>query len=585
MVAVDIRSWFLKEVNTDMPVLKIVGGATTTDVCQYALQTLPPDMVPNLGGSSGPEATGGTTQPAARDSTNSKTQDGESENYPEDESLESSMTHPDALISVGPSEYLTPGSPGTQGSSESQFSLVELPTPPVESKEKISLAQSRFWFLNLLMEDRTAFNVTFFYNMEGRVRVDDLRRAVRDVGRAHESLRTRFIANSSPNEIAWQGVMAESKLKLEHRHVNSNDDIHAEYEQIRKTEFNLSQGETMRIVLLSKSDTSHAIIFGYHHIIMDGVSFQLFVASLETAYMGKFLTPPGRQYPSFSVLQRTTLETGGMEKEFSYWRSELKELPGILPLLPMSKINSRRSMQQYGSKYIMQRLDPKLARKIKERARQAKVTTFHFFLAAFKVMLFRLVEVEHISIGISDANRNDKDVIQTIGLFLNLLPLSFRKLTSQSFSEAMKEAREKVYGALGNSAVPFSELLVMLDIPRSSSHSPLFQAFFDYRQGAQEKMKFADLDLEIGGADPGGWGYDVVLDITESSAGSLVVLRGQDYMYDTEGLETLLRCYIALLESFAENPSTSVHEGRLFTDAQIAKAKELGQGKWFDLSF
>lgn len=237
-------------------------------------------------------------------------------------------------------------------------------------------------------------------------------------------------------------------------------------------------------------------------------------------------------------------------------------------------------MQQYGSKYVMRRLEPKLARKIKERAREAKVTTFHFFLAAFKVMLFRLVDVEHISLGISDANRNDKDVIQTIGLFLNLLPLSFRKLPSQSFSEAMKEAREKVYGALGNSAVPFSELLIMLDIPRSSSHSPLFQAFFDYRQGAQEKMKFANLDLEIGDADPGGWGYDVMLEITESSAGSLVILRGQDYMYDTEGLEALLGCYIALLESFASDPSTSVQEGRLFTDAQIVKATELGQGKW-----
>ncbi|TAQ90374.1 hypothetical protein B7494_g1325 [Chlorociboria aeruginascens] len=575
LVAVDIRSWFLKEVNTDMPVLKIVGGATTTEVCQYALETLPQEMIPNLGGSPELDAAGGTPGSEAHERTDPKIQAQVPETTSGNESQGSSSTSPNALV---PSDHQSPGTPDTQESSESQFSLVQLPPPTLQTQERISLAQSRFWFLNLLIEDKTAFNVTFFYSVQGRLRVGDLDRAVKEVGRTHESLRTCFFPDINPDETAWQGIMGTSKLKLEHKYVNTDDNIKAEYDQVRKTEYDLSQGHTMRIVLLSKSETSHAIIFGYHHIIMDGSSFQLFIAALETAYKGKPLTAPALQYPRFSVFQRKALETGKMKNEFAYWRQEFKVLPEVLPLLPMSKATSRRPIQQYGSKHVIQRLDPRLARKIKERCQQSKVTTFHFYLAAFKAILFRFLEIEHLSIGISDANRNDKDVIQTIGLLLNLLPLSFRRSPSQTFVEAIKEARTKVYSALANSAVPFSELLTVLNLPRSSSHSPLFQAFFDYRKGSQEKMRFADVDLEIGSADLGGWAYDIVLDILESDEGSLILFRGQDYMYDTDGLQTLLRCYITLLESFAEDPTIPVDQGRLFSEAQINTARDLGRG-------
>ena len=48
LVAVEIRSWFLKEVNVDMAVLKILGGASTTDLCQFAVEQMPRDLLPRI---------------------------------------------------------------------------------------------------------------------------------------------------------------------------------------------------------------------------------------------------------------------------------------------------------------------------------------------------------------------------------------------------------------------------------------------------------------------------------------------------------------------------------------------------------
>jgi hybrid polyketide synthase/nonribosomal peptide synthetase ACE1 len=49
LVAVEIRSWFLKEVNIDMAVLKILGGASTTDIAHFAIEQVAEELIPGIG--------------------------------------------------------------------------------------------------------------------------------------------------------------------------------------------------------------------------------------------------------------------------------------------------------------------------------------------------------------------------------------------------------------------------------------------------------------------------------------------------------------------------------------------------------
>lgn len=49
LVAVEIRSWFQKETGVDVPVLKILGGATITELINFAHEKLSADATPNIG--------------------------------------------------------------------------------------------------------------------------------------------------------------------------------------------------------------------------------------------------------------------------------------------------------------------------------------------------------------------------------------------------------------------------------------------------------------------------------------------------------------------------------------------------------
>lgn len=53
----------MKTLRVNLPVLKILGGASVTELLEHAMQELPPDLVPNIDTS--PEPTDAVTVPSA----------------------------------------------------------------------------------------------------------------------------------------------------------------------------------------------------------------------------------------------------------------------------------------------------------------------------------------------------------------------------------------------------------------------------------------------------------------------------------------------------------------------------------------
>jgi hybrid polyketide synthase/nonribosomal peptide synthetase ACE1 len=48
LVAVDMRVWFTRELDLDLPILKLLGGATVEDMVEDAVARLAPALIPNV---------------------------------------------------------------------------------------------------------------------------------------------------------------------------------------------------------------------------------------------------------------------------------------------------------------------------------------------------------------------------------------------------------------------------------------------------------------------------------------------------------------------------------------------------------
>ena len=67
--------------------------------------------------------------------------------------------------------------------------------PAGQSRARLSHLQDQIWFLDQLAPGQTAYNIPAVYRLSGELDVAALRRALSEIVRRHESLRTTFIAD------------------------------------------------------------------------------------------------------------------------------------------------------------------------------------------------------------------------------------------------------------------------------------------------------------------------------------------------------------------------------------------------------
>jgi len=568
LIAVEMRTWFLQNYEANIPVLSILGGVSLADLVNQVVREMPEHLTPNIVSDKEdgmPLETNRSPPSSERESSSAESISGDgSTSY-------ASGSHSGEL------DVMIPLS-----ETSSAPDIIEKPAVVVERSTSLSFTQSMFWFVHMLIQDKTTLNHTVLFKVSGNLRIDDLREAVRKVGQHHEALRTLFFVDS--NQHAMQGVLETGTLELEVSYIQQESDIMKEYESFRDHVFNLNTGEMTRIRMLSQSPSMNYLLVVCHHLILDGMSHMVFMNDLERAYNGQALDQHVLQYPDYAIRQREEFREGKFEDSLPYWRKEFATIPDPLPL-NRARRTARQALDDYTITAVDLRIDTQLANKIRAVSRANRSTSFHFYLAAFEVLLYRLTNAKDFAIGIADGNRKEEAMLSSFGPYVNLLPLRFA-IKPHTFRQAISEARTKTLEALAHSKVPFEVLLNELRVARSLSHSPIFQAFIDYRQGTQEKQYFSNCLMEIAKFEPGKTAYDLSIDIIDNpGSDALISVMAQEALYSHSDAQNITELYEDILKQFAESPENRITAEWGYRDASVQRSLDLGRGRAFPQLF
>ena len=606
LVAAEIRTWFNDEVTVDVPVLKILGGLTVKELLQEAFDKLPADVVTTQAVEPPKVAARETSKPklvvipvehapklASHPTTAGRLQPDDKISVMDqtENTIEVSCETNSPDRSSGSSVSLSSGgsTPISTTEDESHDSeLWSIPSSPssvspsspkldIEKSLEMSYGQARFWFLGKVLRDPATFNVTVALRFDGKLRANDLARAIDVVGQRHEALRTCFYDGEDGKPM--QAVLHSSSLCLEQKTVSNSNEVFQEMNALKAHTYDIGTGENVRILLVHSSPTQDYLLIGYHHINMDGVSFQVLMADLEKAYQNQTLSPHVLQYTNYSERQRANVRNGHFQDELSYWRQVYSDLPEILPLFPFADTCMRLPQNEYDFVSARLPLERSFADRITSVGQKCNASNFHFYLATLKVLLSRFLGTSDVCIGIADANRVDKDTMGAIGMYLNVLPLRLRTQPGRSFLGVLRNTRTTVRHALANSKVPFDVLLDELNVPRSSSHSPLFQVFMDYR-GSVGTAPFSNLQYSVSEMATNKTPYDLILDIAEAPEGVMVTFKLQKSLYSLDDAEILAKSYQSLLEAFSQDVGRLEDDAPLFSCMDVERAIELGKGKF-----
>ncbi|EHK49839.1 polyketide synthase [Trichoderma atroviride IMI 206040] len=567
LVAVEIRSWFLKEVNVDMPVLKILSGASLADICQDALVMLPPTLI----SSANEDLTSSTAAPEARI-----------------HQAPAFVTTPqETQLSIPPTTITS--SSDREGDSSTELSTVS-PKPSSVSEEtpedrsyvrkgEMTPGQSRLYFLHVYLEDKTTYNVTMSGKLSGPLNIGNFSNALDALSEKHEGLRTSFYLDS-PSGKAMQGVNRRSSIILEHVDIPgaSSAKIQEYLDDMKRFKFDLNGGEWMKIQSLSLSPRDHRIIFTFHHIALDGVGWSIFLKDLNDAYAGKGVRTPRQQ--AIDLSQKMQREAAGrkLEEDLRFWRDTYDSIPGPMPLFPTSEVQCRQLLKSYDTETLDLILQRPLVHQIKQASAELQVTSFHFYLSAIAAFVSKCLNIDDFAIGILDANRTSAADMATIGYFTNLLPLRFKTYTSQSFGDLAVRTRDITLAALSHSRVDFDQILDTLKISRSGDQNPLFQIAVNYRLGGSRTMPLGECEIQWTSTHDARNPYDLIIDISEIAEGTIISFTTQSYLYSTSDTDMLLKWYTHTLKEFAADTSKQALDCGLASSTDIQRATSVGRG-------
>ncbi|RFU80561.1 acyl transferase acyl hydrolase lysophospholipase [Trichoderma arundinaceum] len=588
LVAVEVRSWFLKELSADVTVLQVLSGGTTRSLLQPVKERLLESMAlsvndkPAVKESKPLLAAQGQLQDAPKPEVTVETIDSDTIGLGKEESKTSSYSS--SLLDPSDTPVATDLNSSTtplEQDSDSEYfaSSKAIIKNNITRSLPLSFGQSRFWFLKHFLPDQSAFNITTVVRMQGHLDRGRFATAIGTVANHHEALRTAFIGSGNhPMQI----VLQTSPIKLETRNIGHVDEVAPAYEAIKRHIYDLETGQTMRIQILTLSPEINFLILGYHHINMDGRSFEVLFSDIQKAYEGSKFTPGVIQYPEFTLREQEEYRSGLWRTEMEFWRREYRTLPEPLPLLPLSRKLSRPAIAQYGTRRIERRVPADLSVLIKGVVRKFKVNLFAFYLATLKATIARYVDIDDLCIGVADANRRQSEALESIGLYLNLVPLRVACDPSEPFSDSLQEMHQRSQLAFANARIPFDVLLNELGVPRSASQPPLFQVFMNYRQGVREIRTFCGCECEGELLSGGELAYDISFDVVENPGGETnVMLSVQGALYDESSAKILLDSYFNLMEAFARNPATRTNKPSLYDTKAISQSLELGRGPAF----
>ena len=424
----------------------------------------------------------------------------------------------------------------------------------------LSFAQQRLWFLERLEPGLPTYVLPASVRLRGPLDLNSFQRALDEIIRRHESLRTTFAARDGQ---PFQVIHEARPVLLSVEDLSPLDEgTRARTLRERETSeatspFDLERGPLLRARLLRTATDEHLFLLTTHHIISDGWTTGVLLRELLTlhdAFRRNAASPlpePAWQYPDFAAWQREEMQGDTLRRQLDYWREQLQ---GASPVLELPTDFSRPAVQRFHGSEEKLLLPQELSAALRALGAKEGTTLFMTLLAGFQTLLARLSGQDDFMVGSAIAGRTFAETESMAGLFVNTLVLRGRTGGQPTVREFLARVRDICLGAYAHQEMPFEKLVEEINPPRDLSRTPLFQVFFNMLNLEPPPAEAHGLRLDGLRTPTGDSKFDLTLYVRSLAEGDELRLVYNTGLFHAGRMREFLRQFQRLLELFVANP-------------------------------
>ncbi len=456
-----------------------------------------------------------------------------------------------------------------------------------ENKLVCSQLQTEFWFRWKLFSQYPIDNIAGYVNIKGKLEKSIISKAFKDLINRHEVLRSKFkyqeegvfveIDNECEGDINFYDLTTSSVYGA----VSREDIIEIMTKESSKL-FDLSQGKLIRLRCYKTSEDEWYLMMVQHHIISDGTSTNILIKEmLNTIVSGGLVVNQelSVQFYDYIIYQNNKLENGEYNGQKDYWKKELKDCDMNLKL---SESPNKNEKALFEGGRICFSIDKETSRRVEQITKKYTVTPFAFYMTLFRTLLFRYTKQDDAIIVIPIQGRNNQEVQNLIGCFLNMVSIRNQLNNGENFIDCVKRENKKILDALENQDIPFGSVVKELDIHSESMATSVYHIVFSYEGNVMKNVKAGNFEVEFDELFLNTTKSDLVLELNQEDSGLRGWFEYSTAKFSARQISLFKDAFLEMLKNSVADEKQLIDEIDFMTDAERELVLQYGTGNQED---
>jgi len=412
----------------------------------------------------------------------------------------------------------------------------------------LSSAQKRIYLSSTMSGEKSVL-----YNVPGGIILDKmpdlekLEKCFNTLIERHEAFRTYF-------EVVENDIMQKIKNTIDFKldisaKIISPKELNQAFKEFVRP-FDLSTAPLFRTQLVKLDNKKAALFLDMHHIISDGTSLSILVDELCKLYNGESLPELKITYKDYAVWENEKLKSDAFKTAENFWVNQFKD---ELPVLNLPTNYPRPEMQLFKGNKIHTNINYDTTIKINELSQKLGITPYMLLLSAYYILLKKYSSQDDIIIGSPIVGRNHSETHNTIGMFVNTLPLRTTVASNLTIRDFIENVKNICLDSYQHQTYPFDELISKLNIPRDASRNPLFSTMFVYQNNGLNEIKLDNIKTDYYIPDVNISKFDLSLEIIPKDGVLDLSFEFATSLFKESFIENMSKHYSNILNTILEN--------------------------------
>ncbi|MRX70059.1 amino acid adenylation domain-containing protein [Flavobacterium resistens] len=430
----------------------------------------------------------------------------------------------------------------------SQLNLI----PLSEIKELYHLTPTQYtiWLASQQTRGSIAYNMLASYTIEGNIDITRINKSINQIIEKYEILRTNFV---EINGIPYQKINTPNDVKFEIGvHKLKDDNIEEVINKLITIEFDLEKEILIRVQLIQLGIDKNLLFFSTHHIIMDGLSLEIFIKEFIQNYNENDSgfareTILKLQFKDYSEWLNKTIAENQSKNEL-FWKNYLQN---YIPKDTFDKDFSIQNNKKNGAKLLFE-LTEEVTLQLKQLATEKQVTFYTLLVTSINVLIYKLSDHSDICIGMVNSGRNAVELNDQIGIFVNTIVLRTQIQSEQTFVNLLETVNINIL-----------EINNYLDIPFDRLPGTLFDVMLVYQNpefNFENDIELSELKLTPYPIENKFSRMPMVFNLFESDHQLKGIIEYNSDLFEGDSIQIIVEKYSKFLSEIAANPLINIGE-------------------------